>query len=115
MVRLVTHPECRHGHEVPGKNDQVGVQAADHADRSVQGMLRKVGIVMEVAEQCYGESLQARKPPAKGYFLAHDSGTIRLNQHGIDGERRASGGSRETNEVPPGSGKKRQSVLQPLH
>jgi hypothetical protein len=77
----------------------------------MQGMLRKAGIVVEVAEQCYGEPVQTRRPTAKGYLLAYDSGPIRLNQHGIDGERPAGGGRRETNEIPPGGGKQRHSVL----
>jgi hypothetical protein len=66
--------------KVSGEHDQVGTKAADHSDRGMQGMNRKIGIVMEIAEQSDRETIQPLRPTWQKKILAHNARTIRFEQ-----------------------------------
>lgn len=65
---------------------------------------------MEIAEQSDSEAFEPGGPATKGNFLAHDAGTVGLEQHRVGGECGHAGGRREADKLPPGRRKKRQSI-----
>ena len=102
-----------YGNEVSGKHDQFGMEVIDHADRRVQGMDRKYGVVMKIAEQRDGETVKFGGPAAQRDFAANDAGTIGLEQDGIRGQSGHAGAGGKTDKLSPGNGKKSQSLSGP--
>ena len=102
---IFVSPEDRRGDEISGNCDQVGAKTVDQADRRMKGMLGKIGVVVEVAEQRDRESVHLGRPAAKSDILAHDARTIGLDENRVGGDGGDSSNRRETNELPSVSGK----------
>jgi len=108
----VAHP--RSGNKISGQDDHFGVQVIHQVDGGVNGMYREIRIVMKVAEQGDGETLEARGPARQGDLLAHDANPVGREQRGVGGEGSNASGRCKPDKLSPGECGKGQSVLATL-
>ena len=102
--------EQRYRNEIPGQHDQFGMQFIHQVNCSAERVNREIGIVVEVAEKGDGKTIQAGGPTTKSNVLAHDSGTVGLDQDGVRGDRSYASGRCKPNKLSPIEGENSQSL-----
>src|SRR5258708_34253754 len=83
----------RYRNEVPCERDKLGTKAVDHRNSSVKRMNGKIRVVMEIAKQSDGETIQPLGPARQEKVLTQNARTVRLQQGCIASNRNRGSGS----------------------
>src|SRR5579863_7983038 len=101
------------GNEISCEQDEIWMKSVHHRHRCPERMSREILVVVEVAQQGDGETLQLGRPTPQSNFPAHESRVIGLEESGIGDDR---GGPRDCcaeDKLSSADRRKRQSIRRP--